>query len=54
MLTLLTTEQTLFPDEDELVQVRLAHVQALVSLFQALGGGWQNNQMQTAIPARNG
>ena len=48
MLTLLTTEQTLFPDEDMLVQVRLAHAQALVSLFQALGGGWSNNQMQAA------
>jgi outer membrane protein, multidrug efflux system len=48
MITLLTTENTLFPAEDQLVQVRLAHVQALVSLFQALGGGWQNDQLQTA------
>jgi outer membrane protein, multidrug efflux system len=48
MITLLTTENTLFPAEDQLVQVRLAHVQALVSMFQALGGGWQNDQLQTA------
>jgi outer membrane protein, multidrug efflux system len=48
MLTLLTTENTLFPAEDQLVQVRLAHIQSLVSLFQALGGGWQDNQPQTA------
>jgi multidrug efflux system outer membrane protein len=48
MLTVLTAEDALFPDEDMLVQVRLAHVQALVSLFQALGGGWRDNPMQAA------
>jgi NodT family efflux transporter outer membrane factor (OMF) lipoprotein len=48
LLTVLTAENALFPDEDLLVQVRLAHVQALVSLFQALGGGWQDTPMQSA------
>jgi NodT family efflux transporter outer membrane factor (OMF) lipoprotein len=48
LLTVLTAENALFPDEDMLVQVRLAHVQALVSLFQALGGGWQDTPMQSA------
>jgi NodT family efflux transporter outer membrane factor (OMF) lipoprotein len=52
MLTVLTAENALFPDEDMLVQVRLAHVQALVSLFQALGGGWQNNQMQAVATVK--
>jgi outer membrane protein, multidrug efflux system len=41
LLTVLNTENALFPAEDTLVQVRLAHLQALVSLFNALGGGWQ-------------
>jgi NodT family efflux transporter outer membrane factor (OMF) lipoprotein len=44
MVTVLTAENTLFPDQDLLVQARLAHAQALVSLFQALGGGWQDEQ----------
>jgi NodT family efflux transporter outer membrane factor (OMF) lipoprotein len=41
LLTVLNTENALFPAEDALVQVRLAHMQALVTLFNALGGGWQ-------------
>lgn len=52
LLTVLTAENALFPDEDLLVQVRLAHVQALVSLFQALGGGWQDGQVQAALASR--
>jgi NodT family efflux transporter outer membrane factor (OMF) lipoprotein len=47
LLTVLTAENTLFPDEDLLVQARLAHAQQLVSLFQALGGGWQDDQAQS-------
>jgi len=38
--TVLTTETTLFSDQDNLVQVRLARVQALLNLYKALGGGW--------------
>jgi NodT family efflux transporter outer membrane factor (OMF) lipoprotein len=52
LVTVLTAENTLFPDENLLVQARLAHVQQLVSLFQALGGGWQNDQMQAASANR--
>lgn len=44
LLTVLNTENALFPAEDQLVQIRLAHMQALVSLFQALGGGWQRDE----------
>jgi NodT family efflux transporter outer membrane factor (OMF) lipoprotein len=40
MVTLLQVEQTLFTAEDQLAQVQLARLQAVVSLFQALGGGW--------------
>ena len=39
--TVLTAETTLFNDEDTLVQVRLARVQALLNLYKALGGGWR-------------
>lgn len=39
--TLLTTQNTLFQAEDLLIQVRLARLQAVVSLYQALGGDWQ-------------
>lgn len=36
----LNAEQTLFADRDALAQVRLSRLNAIVSLFQALGGGW--------------
>ena len=38
--TVLNTEQTLFQAEDSLAQARLTRVQAVISLYQALGGGW--------------
>jgi multidrug efflux system outer membrane protein len=41
ILTLLNTETALFAAEDLLVQVKYARLQALVGLFNALGGGWQ-------------
>jgi NodT family efflux transporter outer membrane factor (OMF) lipoprotein len=40
MVTLLQVEQTLFTAEDQLAQDRLAFLQAIVGLFQSLGGGW--------------
>ena len=53
LVTVLQTQQTLFSAQDALTQARLAHVQAIVSLYQALGGGWspkprlaQDNQSQ--------
>ena len=41
ILTVLNTETALFSARDALVQARSAHLQALVNLFGALGGGWQ-------------
>jgi outer membrane protein, multidrug efflux system len=41
VLTVLNTQTALFSAEDSLVQVRFAHLQSLVQLFNALGGGWQ-------------
>jgi NodT family efflux transporter outer membrane factor (OMF) lipoprotein len=40
LVTVLQTQQTLFTAQDALVQARLARMQAIVSLYQALGGGW--------------
>jgi len=38
--TVLNTQRTLFTEQDQLVLVKLTRLQAIVSLFQALGGGW--------------
>ena len=46
ILTVLTTETALLTAQDTLAQVRLAHLSALVSLYQALGGGWDTQQEQ--------
>jgi outer membrane protein, multidrug efflux system len=40
LVTLLNTQQALFQAEDAAAQARLAHLQAIVSLYQALGGSW--------------
>jgi multidrug efflux system outer membrane protein len=41
ILTVLNTENALFSAQDELVQVQYLHLQALVNLYTALGGGWR-------------
>ncbi len=41
ILTVLNTENALFSAQDELVQTQALRAQALVNLFTALGGGWQ-------------
>jgi len=38
--TVLQAEITLFNDQDNLAQIRLARFQALLNLYKALGGGW--------------
>jgi NodT family efflux transporter outer membrane factor (OMF) lipoprotein len=40
LLTVLDAQRTLFQAEDQLAQIRLSRLQASVSLFKALGGGW--------------
>jgi outer membrane protein, multidrug efflux system len=47
ILTVLTTETALLTAQDTQAQVRLARLSALVSLYQALGGGWDTQQEQT-------
>jgi outer membrane protein, multidrug efflux system len=44
VLTLLNTETALFSARDALAQAKYAHLQSLVSLYQALGGGWQQDK----------
>lgn len=39
-VTVLDAQRTLFQAEDQIAQVRLARLQASVSLYKALGGGW--------------
>ena len=41
ILVVLSTETALFTAEDVLVQVKYSHLNALVALYSALGGGWQ-------------
>jgi multidrug efflux system outer membrane protein len=41
ILTVLSTETALFTAQDTLVQVKFSHLKALITLFSALGGGWQ-------------
>jgi outer membrane protein TolC len=40
LVTVLQTQQALFQALDNLAQVRLARLLAVLSLYQALGGGW--------------
>ena len=47
LVTVLQTQQTLYQAEDTLVQARLAQVLAVVSLYQALGGGWLPKPLET-------
>ncbi|MGI8527369.1 MAG: efflux transporter outer membrane subunit [Pseudolabrys sp.] len=48
LVTVLNTQQTFYQAEDALAQARLARLQAIVSLYQALGGGWLPMPMETA------
>lgn len=41
IVTVLNTQLTLFQAEDTLAQAKLARLLAIVSLYQALGGGWE-------------
>jgi multidrug efflux system outer membrane protein len=48
LVTVLNTQQTLYQAQDALAQARLARLQAIVSLYQALGGGWLPKPTETA------
>ena len=48
IVTVLNTQSTLFQAEDVLWQAQLARLLAIVSLYQALGGGWEPRMEKTA------
>ena len=51
VVTLFNIQTTLFGNQDALARVRLQRFQAVVSLFQALGGGW--SQPRAVVVARS-
>lgn len=53
LLVLLDAQRTVAAAQDLAVQIRLARMQAAVSLYRALGGGWQASQgvLEPAVPA---
>ena len=55
LLNVLTAQQTLFSAQDQLVQIRLARLQANIGLYQALGGGWSepSDLASQPIPAQS-
>ena len=46
----LDTQRTLSEAQNQLGQIKLQRLQATVSLYKALGGGWQDKQ----VPAEPG
>jgi outer membrane protein, multidrug efflux system len=53
LLTVLQAQQTLFAAEDQLAQTKLARMQAVIHLFEALGGGWvESPEERTQFVAR--
>ena len=48
LITLLDAQRTLFDAEDALSQIKLQQLQAIVTLYKALGGGWQQDQAANA------
>ena len=51
IVTVLNTEQSLFQAQDSMIQAELARAQAMVSLFQALGGGFATRPVAPAPSA---
>ncbi len=51
LTTVLVTQQALFTAQDNLAEARLARLQAVLSLFQALGGSWMSPPKNGAIKA---
>jgi outer membrane protein TolC len=63
LIVLLNTQLSLFQAQDAVSQAQLARLQAIVSLFQALGGGWAPNVLpiacggdveEVALPVKGG
>lgn len=50
IVTVLNTQATLYSAQDALAEARLARYQAIVSMFEALGGGWAASGRQPGGP----
>ncbi|MGD0143498.1 MAG: TolC family protein [Rhizomicrobium sp.] len=50
LLTVLQTQQTLFTAEQTRAQAQLAHEQAIVGLYKAMGGGWTEQPKDVTQP----
>jgi outer membrane protein, multidrug efflux system len=53
IITLSTTQNTMFQAQDKLAVVRLTYFQAATSLYQALGGGWSPTTRDAEIAQAN-
>jgi NodT family efflux transporter outer membrane factor (OMF) lipoprotein len=53
IITLSTTQTTLFQAQDQLAVTRLTYFQAATSLYQALGGGWSPTTRDAEIAQAN-
>ena len=51
LLALLDAQRTLYAAQDLSVQLRMARLQARVSLYRAMGGGWQEPRCTGVAPA---
>jgi outer membrane protein, multidrug efflux system len=49
LLTMLDAQRTLFAAQDQLAQIQLNRLQAAVSLYKALGGGWSADTASNGI-----
>lgn len=49
--TMLNTQRALFVAQDAYLQAKLSHLQAIVGLYKALGGGWQADVAMVAPPS---
>lgn len=50
LLALLDAQRTFYAAQDLAVQLRMARLQARVSLYRAMGGGWQESRCTGATP----
>jgi len=54
LLTVLDAQRTLFAAQDQLAQTQLSRLQAAVSLYKALGGGWTASDRASAPKTSSG
>jgi multidrug efflux system outer membrane protein len=53
LMTVLDTQRSLSDAQNQLGQIKLLRLQATVSLYKALGGGWQDDMLQMRYGSGN-